>query len=521
MPALDHFPVVPGKFEKPYKSQEGTITAVEKAFKDYRYVILESPVGSGKSAIALTLARAMGDAHVLIPRKSLQDQYFSDFEEFVTLMKGRSSYPCGFYKEIEEVDEIFDKILTGSIQPPQWGETTCAEGPCKDNERKHEECLERIGTCPYMMALGVAQDHKLVIHNFWSFIYQGYFAGRFNLRKLLVVDEAHMMEGILRDFTVRNLNLPGNIPESDTQNLTDVEAWVDWVLSKKELHPKDKDEHEKFLAGLEKLANFPDKTPIISREYREDGDFTRYSFTPRTLGGLPEELVFQYGEKVLLMSGTIYDKTRFCQALGINPEDACFIRTSSSFPVRNRPVYVKDDYMVDLSYKAWNSNLQKMGEIINRILDTFHDVKGLIHAPSYHAIGDIMKATLSPRLIGHDKFNFPFVLEQFYNSENNDVLVSPICQQGVDFKGDRARFQIILRVPFLNVSDPFTEYKMRNDFPWYNYQSLLTFGQMLGRVNRGPDDFGVTVLVDSRFGSFIRRNSKYLPQWQKEAFIYK
>lgn len=518
---LSFFPVVPGKFEKPYKSQENVIKTVDEAFKDFKYVILESPVGSGKSAIAMTLARAYGGAHILIPRKSLQDQYFSDFEEYITLMKGRSSYSCGFDMGWDDFVKVKDAIRNGQPIPPLPGERTCAEGPCKDSETKFNKCMDRIGVCPYSLAIQVAQDHPLVIHNFWSFIYQSHFAGRFSPRELLVVDECHMMEDILRDFTRKRLNLPGNIPESVTSGFTSVNEWIDWLIESKELHPKDKEEKEKFLTWVESLSALPEDRTIVEREYREDMDLTRYEFTPKTLGNLPREYIFNYGEKVLLMSGTVYDKARFCKTLGIGLDEACFIRAPSSFPTKIRPVYVKDEYSLDLSHKNWHNNQEEMGEKIRKILDVFHDVKGLIHAPSYQSIMDIMRAVKSDRLISHDRLNFQNVLEQFYDSKGNEVLISPICQQGVDFKGDRARFQIILRVPYPNVGDLFTNIKMQEDFPWYNYQTLLTFGQQLGRVNRGPDDFGVTVLMDSRFKSFILKNRKYLPKWQQEAFIFR
>ncbi|HET8686541.1 MAG TPA: helicase C-terminal domain-containing protein, partial [Methanosarcina sp.] len=112
-------------------------------------------------------------------------------------------------------------------------------------------------------------------------------------------------------------------------------------------------------------------------------------------------------------------------------------------------------------------------------------------------------------------------LDAFYASSEPLVFISPVCQQGVDFKGDRGRFQIVLRVPYPNTSDPLMSFKVENDFNWYNYQALIVFGQMVGRVNRAPDDYGATFLMDERFNRFISRNSRKLPQWLQKAFVYK
>jgi ATP-dependent DNA helicase DinG len=125
-------------------------------------------------------------------------------------------------------------------------------------------------------------------------------------------------------------------------------------------------------------------------------------------------------------------------------------------------------------------------------------------------------------MVIHDKDNFHEMLSKFYSSESsNKVFLSPICQQGVDFKYDRARFQIVIRVPYPNTSDPFVEHKVKNDFQWYNYEALVAFGQQVGRVNRSDDDFGATILLDERFGKFISKNKSVLPKWLTDAIIYK
>jgi len=122
----------------------------------------------------------------------------------------------------------------------------------------------------------------------------------------------------------------------------------------------------------------------------------------------------------------------------------------------------------------------------------------------------------------HDRHDLSQKLQEFYASTGNGVFISPVCQQGVDFKGDRARFQIVTRVPYANTSDEFMNYKVQNDFNWYNYQALITFGQMIGRVNRSDDDFGATFLLDERFTKFVGgRNAAKLPKWLRDAFIFK
>jgi Rad3-related DNA helicase len=221
------------------------------------------------------------------------------------------------------------------------------------------------------------------------------------------------------------------------------------------------------------------------------------------------------------MSGTIYDKAMFCRNLGLNPDDAYFIRIPSTFPIPNRPIYIKEGYQADTSFVGWNDNFKDIVEKIEKIAGIFHDVKGLIHAPSYEAAEQLYNAIPGNRIVTHTKTNFQEKLSEFYLSKDNKIFISPVCQQGVDFKEDRARFQIILRVPYLNTSDDFVRDKVENDFNWYNYQALIVFGQQLGRPVRSESDYGATFLMDERFNRFISRNSGKIPKWVQQAIIWR
>jgi Rad3-related DNA helicase len=248
---------------------------------------------------------------------------------------------------------------------------------------------------------------------------------------------------------------------------------------------------------------------------------TTFEFIPDSLGSAVTNLLISYGEYVILMSGTIYDKNTFCKNLGLKQDDVYFIRVPSTFPLENRPLYAKPEYQVDTSHQMWDENFKEMIEKMSKIMDIFHDAKGLIHAPSYQAAQQIVEALPGKRAITHSSQDLQQRLNEFYNSKEPLVFVSPVCQQGVDFKYDRARFQIITRVPYLNTNDEFINYKVKNDFPWYNYQALVVFGQQIGRVNRAEDDYGATFLMDSRFGKFVTRNSKVIPKWVQNAIVWR
>jgi Rad3-related DNA helicase len=385
-----------------------------------------------------------------------------------------------------------------------------------------------------------AQNHANVIHNLHSFIFQTNFANKFEKRQLLVVDEAHEIEGIIREFITKKITLNKIINKDITPQNNNVDDWCNFFLRPeyvptetpgdafyKESDPtfkSSRDEYIEKVEGFRLHKNYYEDKFIVKTTQNRVGEriiSTTFEFIPEKLGGAANELIFNNGEYVVLMSGTVYGKDVFCRNLGIDPNSAHYIRISSTFPASNRPLIAKPEYQVDTSFACWDENFDEMVEKIEKIMSIFHDAKGLIHAPSYEAGEQLARAIGGTRLMTHGKNDTQEKLQLFYDSKDPLVFVSPVCQQGVDFKGDRARFQIILRVPYLNTSDAFVSHKVQNDFPWYNYQALITWGQQIGRINRSEDDYGATFLMDSRFNKFITRNLSKIPKWVQSAIVWK
>ena len=85
---IENFP-----FEQPREGQLEIIADIEEAIsKGYKYIILEAGTGTGKSAIASTLARMYESAYILTMTKQLQKQYADEFD--FPLVKGRGNFDC-------------------------------------------------------------------------------------------------------------------------------------------------------------------------------------------------------------------------------------------------------------------------------------------------------------------------------------------------------------------------------------------------------------------------------------------
>jgi len=169
----EHFPA--GFTPRP--EQVRLLDALEGALADAdadahapRLFVVEAPPGVGKSHLAVTLARWSGDAYLLTSQKLLQDQYEREFGDVVQVVKGRDNYACERYP--------------GTRVPTSLGMCRRPRGP--------------LCQCPYARAKAAALAGPVFCANTWYFAtLRHWHAEQLRRRRVLIVDEAHNLEGQL------------------------------------------------------------------------------------------------------------------------------------------------------------------------------------------------------------------------------------------------------------------------------------------------------------------------------------
>ena len=75
-------------------NQSYVLNEICEAFNsDFRYILLEAPTGSGKSAVGIAVAMTLGSSYICTSTKDLQAQYKRDFP-FAKIAKGMINFPC-------------------------------------------------------------------------------------------------------------------------------------------------------------------------------------------------------------------------------------------------------------------------------------------------------------------------------------------------------------------------------------------------------------------------------------------
>ncbi len=166
--------------------------------------------------------------------------------------------------------------------------------------------------------------------------------------------------------------------------------------------------------------------------------------------------ILDKGSISLLMSATILSKDHLCKTTGLDPEKVKFLRIEDSdFPVKNRPIHLMN--VAWLSAKTMNLSMPKIAQAVDNIMSIHRNEKGIIHTTSYSQLqfirDNISKENASRLIETASSLDRSEVLKKHYESKNQSVLISPSLHLGVDLKDDLSRFQVIVKVPYPDLTD--------------------------------------------------------------------
>lgn len=489
------------------ENQKEAVEDISKAFEDgYRCVIIDAPTGSGKSEIGATFARASKDAHILTPQKILQDQYSRSFPDFFS-MKGRSAYTC---------------------TEGEPGET-CANGICR---RKRAVANP---DCPYTVAKNRAKVSKVTVHNFDSFFYQNRYGEGYGGRKLLIVDEAHNIPNKFSTFLSFTIDSRGGIPVPEATRIEEYDGFVRATAADYQLeYGMLQQLFEVAELSKEQLVRMHDLCQTLWRmenylserskehptefvfDFKEHGKHgPNVTFRPVMVGKFARNWLFNYGERLILMSATILDKEIFCREVGIDPSTTYYKSIPSTFPPEHRPILKK--YAGSMSYRYIDDTLPNIVNTVQQIVDRFPKRKGIVQTHSEKIASYLQDNLFDARFTFNRSFSQPQDMLEYHKSKEGSIIVASGLREGLDLRGEMGKVQIFCKVPYPSMGDKVVKRKMEIDHNWYGWATSVMFVQALGRSVRSPKEKAVTYILDSGFGGFYKRNKRFIPKYIQEA----
>ena len=535
---------------KPRKEQRDALEFINSEYqkdKTNKFYLLNLPVGIGKSYLALMISdwykknvSKFARVDIITNSKILQDQYEDTFES-ISGLRGKENYECEAYS------------------------CSCAQG-AEFNRLNKTTCEE----CPYSTSRENYISGGVSLTNFYLYIlYAIYNPKLMESRgaRVLIVDEAHDFDDVMSDFVsikitetiVKRMKFSNE--REIIRKLKDVSTIDNYVqflsflngeildtceqmekgmgsaprsakVDKRDLKISkvisEKNSDVKLMNQITDLKQYQLKIEVFLKEYKENpnnwvlesnwNDKLRQrelSLEPIWAFDYLDKYVFSQYDMVFLMSGTILDKSLFCQLNGLDVSKAVYYSIGSPFPLKNRPIF----YMPigKMSYKSKEETFKNYIPYIKKLLEKYKNKKGVIHTNSFELAKWIQDSIKDPRLIFHDSSNKDEMLRMHFESEEPTVIVSPSMDTGVSFDNDKARFQIIAKVPYPSLGSQKNKMRQSNNPDWYSWKTVSGLVQMTGRPVRSNADYADTIIIDGGFGDVIKHSSQFLPDWIQDA----
>lgn len=490
--------------------------ALAVATNDKRFTLMSSPTGSGKSLIYLAIAQLL-DARTLIltGTKGLQQQLTADFASIgLKDIRGQNNYPC---IALAPGGALLDYGRAGA---------GCDEGPChiglQCSLKPSRDGSSWDDGCTYYDAVARCADARLVITNYSYWLTAGRFADpdALGVFDLLILDEAHSAPDHLAEFCAVALDATEvhALLKRDLPPLNEgVEVWVQWardaLADAKQLFMEarqalisaggDKKANTRRMKRLQDLTHrlrdlagahewrrgepaAPDVAiPGMQTDWIAEKTDDGALFSPVWAHAYAEEYLFRGIPKVVLTSATL--QRAVARYLGIDDAVMDYSEFASAFDPRRRPlIYIPtttvDRNMTEGQVRIWVNR-------IDGIIDGRLDRKGIIHTRSYDRALLIMQRSRHRNiLISHDRRSTKDAIERFKRASAPHVLVSPSVEEGYDFPGDQARYQILAKVPFVDSRSLILQARQKSDKTYLNYLTALSIIQQVGRGMRAADD---------------------------------
>lgn len=425
-----------------------------------RFVSLVAPPGSGKTIIALAYGEVRGRTLFLTPTKHLHTQ----LEEYgVFSLHGHSHYPCWDNGECISPDNC------------EWA-----------RRMKIARTKNRVGTT-YANWIGINRRAERGIDPL----------GKFDL---IVCDEAHNLPWIVAD------QMTFSLPKQLCENL---ELLADPLPST-----------QRFLRDL--LPKIADNKRLYKDRLAIESFLIDSSVNPYWLCSLNEQgltcrviwcnkfarHVFIDCDKVLLMSATLsYQTLRY---LDVMLSENTFIELETNFdPALNPFIFVPT---VAVQYNMGPEDCERLVEFIDLVIQT-RGTQGVIHSVSYEYARMILeRSKFSGMMISHRSGDISDAIERFLRRERR-VLVSPSLSEGADLVGDACRWQIPIKIPTLNKMDLLTATRCAQDKAYEPFLMANTIQQQHGRGRRSTADYCESLMPDTYWEKFYKRNRKFFMKW--------
>ena len=519
---------------------ETCVEAVRLFESGVKHVVVQAPTGIGKSVIATTVHRMMRrlkSGHrttIITATRGLQDQYSED-DKLIHDLKGKTNYSCPIQRGPYNSGSCRSAVKQGrcrkNIQCPyviarrKWCDI--AELRSTNNSFQIEACpsicMEEKNRANLIIADECHElDDHIINHTTIKFKSSDY-TDVGELGYGVVMDD---IKALVKLFEVYPTGVPFKLELAQYEAMQKLSNTVKMVLAnlEEDFEDEGRTDHDYLGTCIENLQQINDKAAIF--DDINDGDVCSTEWIVYEIeAGEMVSLKSVYAKQVanyalfrkadffLHLSATICGFGSYAETLGLKPNEWTFFDLENPIPVAQRKVYALQLHKMNASF----SDFDKLVIDVDKIINMHKEVNGIIHTVSFKLAQDIFarSAFKDRMLVSGDRAE----IMAWLGGKQGRVVLSPSIEKGYDFKNDLSRFQIIAKVPYLYLGDPFVKMNVEMNQTWYSRKAILRIVQSCGRSIRGVTDHAKTYILDSNFKRLLEDNRELFPKWFLDSIV--
>ena len=210
----------------------------------------------------------------------------------------------------------------------------------------------------------------------------------------------------------------------------------------------------------------------------------------------------------IYMSATLQPEL-LIQRWNLNPATTHIIDIESDWDPLKSPIVCCATS--NMSYSNGRASIDSAIKKIDRLLDSHSSERGIIHTTTNVIMNSLLESSLhAARLYTYNGTAEKLeLLKRIRELPSNAVLCGPSLFTGIDLSDELARFNIIFKLSFPNVSSQLwsRRYKFQKDV--YFGETAAVLEQSAGRSTRHAGDWSTTYILDDRAAKFIQGNKRY------------
>jgi len=486
------------------KLREGQLEAMRELLEaDMDNIILKAPTGFGKTIVFLAKANAEAPALIVEPYRALQDQLGEKFGLFV--VKGKANYPCIAHN------------VTADVAPCNYG------GECDEKDK-----------CPYRLAIESAKtilgNGGIVVTN------HGNYKLFYNWARIIIFDEFHRIleetTNSIRLYSVSKNDLEvGSLDELIGKEIKALDEEISNAKSELERYEVGSMEYVTIAKRINRLKHKKEKLNFVFENI--DYAFAYWKEITKKDGSkeaavyvkLDEVIVFKrmlkWKKKKVFVSATP-PEVKGVEGVKVIEARADFINKQNA-PI----IYLPIQKLTYWSIKRDEGKLKLVADFIKLFYGYLkHNEKtkkAIVHSGNIRLHGRKLAKFLQPyKVILHEKGKLDETLKKFKESDAHFLVVAS-GDVGFDFHGYDYTVQFIAKVPYPSWNEEWQARAKRfgkeETEKLYNKKAIDTILQICGRICRGGDDVGYTIILDSKFEDLFRDYYEFFDEGFRSRLI--